>query len=134
MIGLRFLAAGLLLLAAACSSSGASGSADPLDEAVAGLCEATTLAEDGDVAAAAAVFQDRSHEYLHELADQLSDQDRAATARLLEAKQRVEAAFADSETADPAETANLLRDLQAALSEAATAASLDPPGCGEDAA
>jgi hypothetical protein len=130
--GLRLLT-GVLLFAAACSSSGASGAA-PLDEAVGGICEATTLAEDGDVAAASVVFQDRSHEYLHELADQLSDQDRAATARLLEAKQRVEAAFADPEAADPADTANLLRDLQAALSEAATAAGLEPPACGEDAA
>jgi non-homologous end joining protein Ku len=80
------------------------------------------------------VFEDRSHEYLHVLADDLMDGDRAAAARLLEAKQRVEAAFADPDSAEPEQTADLLRELQAALAEAATAAGLDPSSCGEEAA
>lgn len=133
MIKLSLFAA-LIVVGAACGSSGASGRAARLDEAVEGLCEATTLAQGGDVEAAAEVFQDRSHEYLHVLADDLSDRDRASAARLLEAKQRVEAAFGDPISAGPQETAALLRDLQSALGEAATAAGLDPSTCGEDAA
>jgi hypothetical protein len=126
--------AALVLFAAACVSSGASGGVAPLDEAVEGLCRATDLARGGDVAGASGVFQDRSHEYLHVLADDLMDVDRAAAARLLEAKQRVEAAFGDPGSADPEGTAALLSDLQSALAEAATAAGLDPSSCGEDAA
>jgi hypothetical protein len=127
-----FALAGLVLFAAGCASTGASGRAAPLDEAVDGLCRATGLARGGDVEAASEVFQDRSHEYLHVLADDLMDQDRAAAARLLEAKQRVEAVFADPGSADPVQTADLLGDLQSALAEAATAAGLDPSGCGEE--
>ena len=55
-----------------------------------GLCQAADAARSGDALAARAVFFDRSHQPLHELAAAAQERDRAATARLLEAKERVE--------------------------------------------
>lgn len=54
----------------------------------AGICEAMTRAKDGDLERAALVFD---HGPLHELAAELLETDRSVAARLLEAKQRVEA-------------------------------------------
>ena len=55
-----------------------------------GLCQAAEAARTGDTRRARAVFFDRSHQPLHELAAAAQERDRAATARLLEAKERVE--------------------------------------------
>lgn len=55
-----------------------------------GLCQAGQAASRGDAAGARAVFFDRSHQPLHELAAAAQERDRAAAARLLEAKERVE--------------------------------------------
>ncbi len=46
---------------------------------------------DGDPSLASTLFFDRAHDRLHELAAAVSDIDRSIEARLLEAKQRVEA-------------------------------------------
>lgn len=60
-------------------------------EARDGVCAAAGLAGRGDVDGARTTFFDRSHQALHELAAAAGRSDRAATARLLEAKQRAEA-------------------------------------------
>ena len=55
-----------------------------------GVCQAAEAARTGDERRARALFFDRSHQPLHELAASAQERDRAATARLLEAKARVE--------------------------------------------
>ena len=57
-----------------------------------GLCEAARQAAT-DVDAARTTFFGRSHEALHLIARGLEEKDRADSARLLEAKQKVEADF-----------------------------------------
>jgi hypothetical protein len=95
-----------------------------------GLCDAATLAQAGEVQPAADMFQDRSHEYLHELADRLSMTDRAAAARLLESKERVEAAIADPSTASPPQVSALITALEAELASAAQTLGMSRPVCG----
>ncbi len=63
-----------------------------LQGAAAGLCTARAQAG-ADVKAAATTFYDRSHDALHDLARALDASDRAASARVLEGKQRVESAL-----------------------------------------
>lgn len=58
---------------------------------VEGLCRAARAARDGDAAQARRAFLDTAHDPLHRLADRTAEQDRTAAARLLEAKERVEA-------------------------------------------
>lgn len=58
---------------------------------LAALCDATAAARRGDAAKARMTFFDRAHQPIHELASATAAVDRAASARLLEAKQRVEA-------------------------------------------
>ncbi len=60
------------------------------EDAQSGVCEAAAAAA-SDVEAAEAIFFDRAHDSLHELAAALGDTDRVSAARLLEAKQDVEA-------------------------------------------
>lgn len=54
------------------------------------LCQAGEAAGRGDAAGARAAFFDGSHQPLHELAAVAQERDRAAAARLLEGKERVE--------------------------------------------
>jgi hypothetical protein len=61
----------------------------------AGLCEAAAQAP-GDVEAAEKTFNGRSHDGLHLIARGLEQIDRAASAALLEAKQKVEGDFSRS--------------------------------------
>lgn len=91
------LATGVLLLAVACGDAEEAGGAehDPTAAAtvdgetlVAELCVASQNA--GDPAESGAAF-DRAHGALHDLARELAEIDRAAAARLHEAKQRAEA-------------------------------------------
>lgn len=63
-----------------------------LVDAAAGLCLATSQAA-SDPSAARATFFDRSHQTIHTIARALETADRAMAARLLEAKQAVEADF-----------------------------------------
>jgi hypothetical protein len=98
-----------------------------LHAAAQGLCDAETLARDGDVAGARNAFVNRSHSYLHELAAEITDRDPAAAAALLEAKQRVEATLGD--TSDTARLAQLVAELLEAMDVAATAAGLGDPTC-----
>jgi len=85
--------------------------------AEAGLCQARAEAA-SDPKAARATFFDRSHQGLHAIARELEGVDRAAAARLLEAKQAVEADFTGE--ASPAK----LRDDLGVLSDT-TRAGLD---------
>jgi hypothetical protein len=111
------------LLLPACGSEPA-GPGGELGTALDGLCEARRLAERGLVGDAETAFQDRAHAYLHELARETSGTDRKAAARLLEAKQLVEQAFA--EPAEPRMLARLLDDLRHRTAEAA---GIPPPAC-----
>ncbi len=93
----------LALVASACSGSGGSRPAGkaphsttstvgvpPLVLAVEGLCLARSQA-DTDPKSVRATFYDRPHEALHTLARTLESLDRGLAARLLEAKEAVEA-------------------------------------------
>jgi hypothetical protein len=98
----RVLLTGLALTVAlaACDDDGSSAPASRWARAVAGLCASAGDARAGDVDDARDTFFDQSHDDLHELADEVADDDRAAAADLLEAKEAVEADFAGSTPAD----------------------------------
>jgi hypothetical protein len=102
-----------------------------LQTASQGLCDAQVLTSEGRIREAASVFQADTHDYLHELARRLQDVDPASAAELLEAKQRVERALAESR--DPPGTQDLLVRLQRALGDAAAEVDLPAPLCREGA-
>ena len=87
-------AAMMLGVLAACGN-GTGSSASEAGDGFAGICAALTAARAGDIAGARSAFD---HGPLHDLAGAASDVDRAAAARLLESKQRVESLM---EEADP---------------------------------
>jgi len=111
------LALGLFLLGPACGSGGDAGppptsapgptilvAGDPvptaqLTDALAQLCTARDEARDRPQAAETRFF-DRSHTTLHLVARALEDVDRPLAARLLEAKQKVEADFSGLASGD----------------------------------
>lgn len=70
---------------------------DRYAHAVDGLCDSRQDLADGNVAPATESFFDSAHAPLHEIADRLSDRDRAAAADLLEAKQAFEAGIEANE-------------------------------------
>ena len=84
-----------------------------------GICAADAAAAAGDARGAKAAFAD-AHQGLHEVADEAAKTDRAASARLLEAKEKVEADLA-SPTAPAAITKADLDALLPALRAAAAA-------------
>jgi len=97
-----------------------------VEEAVAGLCEAREEAE-ADVKSARTTFYDRSHEPLHGIARALEAVDRAMVARLLQAKEAVEAGLA-APTPPPSLTADL--DVLVQVTRASLARlSVAPPSC-----
>lgn len=96
-------------------------------ETVLGLCAAADAASAGTVEGARDAFYDRSHEGLHALARLAGDADRAATARLLEAKRDVEAALEDARASEA--LAAGLRELLDRTRAAAIAVDADPPPC-----
>ena len=103
-------------------------------EMVGSLCDAESAAAADDVAAARTIFLDDVHVRLHGLVDRLSD-DRAVAARLLEAKQAVEADLEDAEVDAeevPASAEQLARDLEelaSAASAGLAALDLEVDGC-----
>lgn len=111
------------------SVAGVGGARVPAAEVIAAvdaLCRATEQSS-ADRAAAASAFTDRAHDRLHDLAAALEGVDRSAAARLLVAKQRVEAAL----DAD-ADNAALQGDLQMLTAESAAALDrlgLEAPEC-----
>jgi len=76
----------------ASSNAGLSGpvTAESLDVAVAGLCQVRSDWESGDPQAARAVFYDKAHLFLHQLAAAVEVKDRDRATSLLIAKYRVE--------------------------------------------
>ena len=132
MLHMRITATLLALTLAACSDQ-AGGSEAGLQRASQGLCDAQVLASESNVPRAASVFDREAHGFLHELAADLEEVDRAAAAGLLEAKQRLEAILADPVRADPQDVVVLITELQRALREGAEAAGLPTPLCREGA-
>ncbi len=121
-----YRAAILLGLALALAACGGSDDGTPLGSAVSGLCEARDEAAGGDLDAADAAFQDRSHGELHRLVERVQERDRAAAADVLETMERVEAGL---EGGDGAEMAGLFEDLEDAVRGAAVALGEDVPEC-----
>lgn len=89
------IATGATLTARAWSDGAGSGDGGEGAITADAVCRSARAATDGGSGAALRVFFDDAHERLHRLAARLSDGDpreRAGAARLLESKQRVEAA------------------------------------------
>ncbi len=90
--GRSIVAVVLLVVAAGCAGNGDGGSTasndDPYAELYQNLCQARAQARQPE--AAREIFFDRVHQPLHELATETAGADRAAAAKLLEAKQAVE--------------------------------------------
>ena len=95
--GRPIVAVVLLVVAAGCAGNGDEGSTasndDPYAQLYQGLCQARAQASQPE--AAREIFFDRVHRPLHELATEAAGADRAAAAKLLEAKQAVERDLAD---------------------------------------
>lgn len=133
----RVLAASVATLVS-CGGGGAANTVEPVKEAELlsiqiahqGLCDARTLAEAGDMQGAADTFESRVHAELHTLADRLSESDRDAAARLLEAKQIVEGMLANLDAAAASVVADQLATLEAEVANAAGLLGLDRPTCG----
>jgi len=70
---------------------------DPYAPVLPGLCDSSAAAGRGDVASAERIFTDTVHGPLHDIAREAGAVDRAAAARLLEAKQAVEHDFQRSQ-------------------------------------
>lgn len=85
-----------------------------VEDAVLGLCQARGAAG-SDVRSARAAFYDRSHEPLHALAGALEPVDRPLVARLLEAKEAVEAGLVSGSPALTADLDRLLDVTRASL-------------------
>lgn len=95
--GRAVVAAVLLVAAAGCAGAGDGGPTTSSDDRYAqlyqGLCQARAQASQPEVARE--IFFDRVHQPLHELAAEAADADRAAAAKLHEAKHAVERDLAD---------------------------------------
>ena len=100
-----------------------SNEAEPEMRTFQAVCNAADRATRGEYEAARRIFVDEAHEGLHQLAAALSDIDREAEARLLEAKAGVEA-FGNTFT--PA-TIDALVGLRAAAALAVAAHNQSPP-------
>lgn len=98
-------------------------------ETLLGLCAAADAAAEGSVEDARDVFFDRSHQGLHDLAASASEEDRTATADLLESKQRVESMVRGDPSQE--ELRSELRGLLEDARDAARAIDVTPPPCPE---
>lgn len=131
------LCVGILVAGAACGEEGGApddpSNAGRLQAASQGLCDAGVLAQRSDIRAAAEVFQNETHDYLHVLADVAEERDRGAAARLLEVKQRLEQLLQDAPGADPGAVVGAITDVQRAMGDAAEAVGLPAPLCAEGA-
>lgn len=87
-----------------------------LTDAVGSLCTARDQSVGGDKAGAGATFFDRAHDPMHTVARALEEVDRASAARVLEAKESVEADLDDTSTSPEALASHLseLHDTAAA--------------------
>ena len=122
----------LVMAVAACGGGDGDGStatvagvpAARMEDAVLGLCQTRDTAAT-DVQSARTSFYDRSHEPLHALAAALEPIDRPLAARLLEAKEAVEAGLASGSPALTADVDRLLEATRASL----VRLSAPSPGC-----
>ncbi len=122
----------LVLAVMACGGKGDGGTPSTVaglpaaraDGAVLGLCQARATAAT-DVQSARTAFYDRSHEPLHALARAIEPVDRPLVARLLEAKEAVEAGLGSG---SPTLTADLNRLLDATRTSL-TRLSVSSPDC-----
>lgn len=87
----------------------------PVDGRRQGTYSALSVAAGGGLAAARNQFQDRVHGPLHDVAAAAAEADRAAAARLLEAKQRVEAGLGVNARSLPDDLVALAPTVRAAL-------------------
>ena len=99
---------------------------DVLSDAGRALCRAAEVAPD-DPREAERIFLDEVHGPLHQLADEIATVDRSASARLLEAKQAVEAA----EGTPQVELPTLWTELVDATAVALDGLELGAPPCAE---
>ena len=126
------------LVAGACGSDGATPPAgggtlqQRLESAMEGICRAASLARQGRADEAAAAFNDRAHQFLHDVAPEVQAEDPAAAADLLEAKNRVETALLEARRGETGgqELAGLLDALAASLRRAAAVLEVEAPECG----
>ena len=95
----------------------ASETASKWDPTVTALCDATQRAKQGQFPAARVAFHDRVHAALHELAADVAERHRSVAARLLEAKEQVEAVIDAPQSPD---LSGRLRRLTAQTRAAAT--------------
>ena len=118
----------LLVAALLAGGTAACGDASSADEAgvVPALCDA--LAAD-DAAGMTAVFEDRVHRPLHDLADELQAADRTAATRLLEAKYGVETVVRGDADAPAALVHQRLEELDTQVRAALDALGRDAPAC-----
>lgn len=128
---LALVGVGVVVLAVAGDDGSPSPAVESLDRygpTHAGLCSARSAARSGDVAAARGAFFDRAHQPLHELAAEATARDRFAAARLLEAKEAVEAGLGQ---AAPSLASDLDRLLTATVSAVDAIGDPRPQSCPE---
>lgn len=126
------LAVGGLVIAAVSFEQDDDPSPPEANAAHTAVCDALGEARAGDAVAARQIFTDQAHEGLHELAAATSEQDRAAAADLLEAKQQVESDLTGP--APPLVTALEALDPTVRRALAVTDADAEPPSaCAEEA-
>ena len=117
----------LVLTASACGDGSAEpdGSTTP-DHMVVSLCRSEARASNGDLAGAAAVFQDQVHARLHTFVEELQSRDRALAGKVLQAKESVETAFAGGSNQELIEFRILALRLEVEKALTATGASVPP--------
>ena len=123
----------IVAFVAGCGSSPITAPTDPstvaestFSSTYTALCEVLQQATDGDLAAAHTTFVDDVHGPLHDLAGDAAEVDRPASARLLEAKERVESGF---DTLDPS-IVTALEELVARLGTVIVSLGhTEPPAC-----
>lgn len=124
----RVVAAAAVLLASACGGAGSGAPADSAPPVLTALCAAVASAD--EPAVAAGHFDADAHGPLHELAAAAAGSDREVAGRLLEAKQRVEAALRAGEV-PPDELRDRLEELVASTREALGLLGSPAPSCSD---
>ena len=105
--------------------NGGAAEPDPLVDDLSDLCRA--VADDVELADQESAFFDRAHDAVHELATRATESDPGVGGRLLEAKQKIEAAL--TETFDDALPARSFDRLIDATNDALTEVDLETVSC-----
>ena len=124
LVPVALLAVAALMIADLVGDDDGDVSASPFSAVYSDVCAAASAAQDGEREAAERRFVDEAHGPLHDLAAASGARDRAAAGRLLEAKQRVEAAV--EADAPDLELADLVSTTRRAI---AVADGRDPGAC-----